>query len=86
MLPATTRKSYSTKVIMFIDSASNGLDVGTNKHGINGCTLEEASEGRMSLSKTFPHQSRLFFSKRYDFIQSPIDLNLIIKFNVSLLI
>jgi hypothetical protein len=24
-----------------IDNATNGLDFGTNKHGINGCTLEE---------------------------------------------
>jgi hypothetical protein len=42
--------------------------------------------GRMSLSKKFPHQSRLFHPKRYNFIQSPIDLHLIIKFNLSLLI
>jgi hypothetical protein len=34
-------------------------------------------------AKTLPQQSRLFNSKRYDFIQSPIDLNLIIKFNLS---
>jgi hypothetical protein len=34
----------------------------------------------------FLQQSRLFHSKRYDFIQSPIDLNIIIKFNLSLLI
>jgi hypothetical protein len=45
-----------------------------------------ASEGWMSLSKRFPHQFRLFCSKRYNFIQSPIDLNLIIKFDLSLLI
>jgi hypothetical protein len=42
------------------------------------------SEGRMSLFKKFPHQSRLFCSKRYDSIQSPIDLNLTIKFDLSL--
>jgi hypothetical protein len=48
-----------------------------------GTTLE----GRMSLSKIFPQQSRLFCSKTgYNFIQRPIDLNLIIKFDLSLLI
>jgi hypothetical protein len=47
---------------------------------------ERALEGQMSLSKQIPQQSRLFQSKRYDFIQSPIDLNLIIKFDLSLLI
>jgi hypothetical protein len=36
--------------------------------------------------KKIPHQSRLFHSRRYDSIQSPIDLNLIIKFDLSLLI
>jgi hypothetical protein len=36
--------------------------------------------------KKIPHQSRLFCSKWYDSIQSPIDLNLIIKFDLSLLI
>jgi hypothetical protein len=50
------------------------------------CTLGTSLEGQMSLSKKFPQQSRLFCSKRYDFIQSAIDLNLIKKFNLSLLI
>jgi hypothetical protein len=52
----------------------------------NELEAERALEGQMSLSKKIPQQSRLFHSKRYDFIQSPIDLNLIIKFDLSLLI
>jgi hypothetical protein len=56
---------------------------------VNNCmidTLYTYIGGADVTVKKFPHQSRLFCSKRYDFIQSPIDLNLIIKFNLSLLI
>jgi hypothetical protein len=36
--------------------------------------------------KKIPTPIQIILLKRYDFIQSPIDLNLIIKFDLSLLI
>jgi hypothetical protein len=35
------RKELQHQGYHFLDNATNGLDFGTNKHGINGCTLGE---------------------------------------------
>jgi hypothetical protein len=38
---SNNRKELQHQGCHFLDNATNGLDFGTNKHGINGCTLGE---------------------------------------------
>jgi hypothetical protein len=38
---SNNKKELQHQSYHVIDNATNGLDFGTNKHGINGCTLEE---------------------------------------------
>jgi hypothetical protein len=38
---SNNRKELQHQGYHFLDNATNGLDCGTNKHGINGCTLGE---------------------------------------------
>jgi hypothetical protein len=38
---SNNRKELQCQGYHFLDNAINGLDFGTNKHGINGCTLGE---------------------------------------------
>jgi hypothetical protein len=38
---SNNRKELQCQGYHFIDNATNGLDFGANKHGINGCTLGE---------------------------------------------
>jgi hypothetical protein len=38
---SNNRKELQHQAYHFLDNATNGLDFGTNKHGINGCTLGE---------------------------------------------
>jgi hypothetical protein len=47
---------------------------------------DKTLEGQMSLSKKFPQQSRLFCSKRYNFIITQIDFNVINEYELSQLI
>jgi hypothetical protein len=37
---SNNRKELQHQGYHFLDNATNGLDFGTNKHGINGCTME----------------------------------------------
>ena len=38
---SNNKKELQCQGYHFVDNTTNGLDFGTNKHGINGCTLGE---------------------------------------------
>jgi hypothetical protein len=40
-IASNNKKELQCQGYHFVDNATNGLDFGTNKHGINGCTLGE---------------------------------------------